>query len=61
MFLNILLQIVQGGDTVASATANTVESAAQQYDTLSLWALAVKGGPVMIPIAALLIIAVYIF
>jgi len=65
MFLNILLQIVQGGDSVATATADTVqktvETAGQQYDSLSLWALTVKGGPVMIPIALLLVIAVYIF
>ncbi|MPM25171.1 hypothetical protein SDC9_71661 [bioreactor metagenome] len=65
MFLNIFLQIVQGGDSVVTATADTVqktvESASQQYDTLSFWDLALKGGPVMIPIALLLVIAVYIF
>lgn len=65
MFLNVLLQIVQGGDSLATATANTVqktvETANQQYDTLSFWDLSLKGGPVMIPIALLLIIAVYIF
>lgn len=62
MMSNILLQIVQGGDSVVTDTLNkTAETTTQQYDTLSLWAVTLKGGPIMIPIALLMVIAIYIF
>jgi biopolymer transport protein ExbB len=60
MFLNLFFLTAPVADTAAKAAANTAE-AAKQYDTLSLWDLTLKGGPVMIPIALLLVIAVYIF
>lgn len=53
MTLNILLQIVSGGDTTAVATENVVEP-------LSLLGLLMKGGWVMVPIAILSFVAVYI-
>ncbi len=62
MLTTIFLQIVQGADTaVADTVKKTVEAATQQYDTLSYWDLMQKGGLFMIPIAALLVIAIYIF
>ncbi len=62
MISTILLDVVLGGDSAATDTVKqAAETVSQQYDTLSLWQLTLKGGPVMIPIALLLIIAVYIF
>lgn len=58
----ILLQIVQGADSTVADTLNkSTDVASAQYDTLSLWDLTVKGGAIMIPIALLLVIAIYIF
>jgi biopolymer transport protein ExbB len=58
----ILLQITQAvtgtADTLNNA-ANTASAPTEQ--SISLWELASKGGPILIPIAILSIIAVYIF
>lgn len=62
MLLNILLQIVQATDSAAANVAQQAsESATQEYMTLSLWDLTLKGGVIMIPIALLFVIAIYIF
>jgi biopolymer transport protein ExbB len=58
----ILLQITQA----VTSTADTLNNAANTASTpteqsISLWELASKGGPILIPIAILSIIAVYIF
>jgi biopolymer transport protein ExbB len=55
---SILLQIVQPTDSAAVITAAPALPPPQE--TMSLWQLALKGGPVMIPIAVLSLIAVYI-
>lgn len=56
----LLLQItdaVSVQDTLSGAAA----AGAQEYETLSLWALMLQGGWVLIPLAILSVVAVYIF
>ncbi|MBK5285486.1 MAG: MotA/TolQ/ExbB proton channel family protein [Bacteroidia bacterium] len=53
---SILLQIVQPTDSASQMAA----SVPPPQETLTLWELTLKGGPVMIPIALLSLIAVYI-
>lgn len=62
MISGILLQITQQTTAIAD-TLNQVAPAATQPTEikLSIWDLALKGGPIMIPIAIMSIIAVYIF
>jgi biopolymer transport protein ExbB len=57
ILMNILLQVIETGTSspVSETTSN------QSFDTLSLLALLMKGGPIMVPIAILSIIAIYIF
>jgi biopolymer transport protein ExbB len=56
---SILLQIVQPpADSAANAAIPAAEKVTQ---SISLWELAEKGGPILIPIGILSIIAVYIF
>ena len=60
--MSILLQVTQavsGAADTLSKTANTAAAPTEQ--TISLWDLAIKGGPILIPIAILSIAAVYIF
>lgn len=59
----VLLQITETGTQLADTIANNVAKTAQtpSSETLSLWELALKGGPIMIPIALLSIVAIYIF
>ena len=63
--MGLLLQISTGTgsvtDTVNQAISNIAAPAGPVPDTLSLWELVVKGGPVMIPIGLLSMIAIYIF
>ena len=54
---SIILQITQPTDSAASITAAATPTA---EESMNLWQLALKGGPVMIPIALLSVIAVYI-
>ena len=62
--MSLLLQIQQ-----ATGVADTINTAAQTQalavpppeSTLSLWEMVLKGGPVMIPLALLSVIAIYIF
>jgi len=60
----ILLQITTTG-TVVADTLNQAAAALPKPQptelTLSIWDLAVKGGPVMIPIVLLSVVAIYIF
>src|SRR5690348_7127678 len=57
-FLSILLQSESMNDSV---TSPSVSAAASAETSFSLWELIVRGGPVMIPICLLSIIAVYLF
>lgn len=58
----ILLQITQQAASVVDTIAQNTATAAQPTQLkLSIWDLAVKGGPIMIPIAIMSVIAVYIF
>lgn len=62
MLLNIILQIVQREDSaVVDTIQNTANTVSQGVEKMSLWDLASKGGIIMIPIAALFILAIYIF
>lgn len=53
---SILLQIAQPADT-----ANLSAPAEKVVESITFWDLAVKGGPILIPIAVLSLMAVYIF
>lgn len=62
--LGLILQITQAAGTVqdtATKVVNQVTAATPTEETFSLWELTLKGGPVMIPIAILSVIAVYLF
>ena len=66
--LGLILQITQTAGTVADTATKVVNqvtaattTATPSEETFSLWELTLKGGPVMIPIAILSVIAVYIF
>ncbi|MBI4930062.1 MAG: MotA/TolQ/ExbB proton channel family protein [Bacteroidetes bacterium] len=66
MLNSILLQIVTAPTDSASAAVNTVVNAMPaltqpKEDTLSLFELLMKGGPMMIPIAILFLLSIYIF
>ena len=56
--LGIILQIAQTGDSL-NQVVQAVDQPTEQ--SISLWDMAQKGGPILIPIAILSIIAVYIF
>lgn len=56
MILSTLLQ-----SSVVTDTVNNVATQAVQTDGLTFWSLMVKGGPLMIPLAVLSVLAVYIF
>lgn len=61
--LGILLQITEGTmvqDSV-SQVMNQAAPAGPTEETFSLWALTLKGGYIMIPIALLSVVAIYIF
>ncbi|MFM9051458.1 MAG: MotA/TolQ/ExbB proton channel family protein, partial [Bacteroidota bacterium] len=57
MYYGIVLQIV---DSTSGAIASTSTSPAAEQ-SISLWDMAQKGGPILIPIAILSMAAVYIF
>jgi len=59
MLSNFLLQIQM--QTPGQVVDTLVQTAPPTFDTLSLWSLALKGGPVMIPLLILSIVAIYIF
>lgn len=61
--IGILMQITETAavvqDTVMKTVVNTVPP--QEFETLSLWSLLLKGGWFMIPIALLSVVTIYIF
>jgi biopolymer transport protein ExbB len=58
----ILLQINQGINGVSdSMQAAAMQTTAPATQSISLWEMAEKGGPILIPIGILSVIAVYIF
>jgi biopolymer transport protein ExbB len=60
MIYGILLQITQAADTVARPFTPPASVPAPEQ-SISLWEMAQKGGPILIPIAILSIAAFYIF
>ncbi|MDR4987247.1 MAG: MotA/TolQ/ExbB proton channel family protein [Bacteroidales bacterium] len=59
MLFSLLFQLQSGGEI---ALADTIAlSAAEEFETLSIWNLMLKGGIVMIPLAILSVVAIYIF
>lgn len=65
MINGVILQIMQtssaAADTVNQALTNLPQTAKHSEISLSIWDLALKGGPIMIPIALLSILGIYIF
>jgi len=65
MINGVILQIVQtsgaASDTVNQALASIPQPGKASEISLSIWDLALKGGPVMIPIALLSILGIYLF
>jgi len=62
MLNSILLQITQPvTNMVDSASSSLIANAAPVEKSISLWDMAEKGGPILIPIAILSIAALYIF
>jgi len=65
MINGVLLQIVQttgsASDTVNQALTTIPQPLKSSEITLSIWDLAIKGGPLMIPIALLSLLGIYIF
>lgn len=63
--MSLLLQIQQAGATVADTIANTAApiaaAAPVEEKSISLWEMASKGGPILIPIGILSILALFIF
>ncbi|HKR04121.1 MAG TPA: MotA/TolQ/ExbB proton channel family protein [Bacteroidia bacterium] len=58
----LLLQITQAVTNTADSLNQAANAAAAPVEqTISLWDLAIKGGPILIPIAILSLAAVYIF
>jgi len=60
----VLLQITTPGAVIADTVNQSLTSIPEPLPselTLSIWDLAVKGGPIMIPIVLLSIVAIYIF
>lgn len=58
----ILLQITQQAASVVDTIAQNAATSSQPTEIkLSIWELALKGGPIMIPIALMSVIAIYIF
>jgi biopolymer transport protein ExbB len=62
--MSLLLQIQQAtgsADSIAMAAQTSALNAPTADPTLSLWEMILKGGPVMIPLGLLSLIAIYIF
>ena len=59
MLFFLLLNMQQGAEVALTDTLAPV--AAQEFETLTIWNLMLKGGIVMIPLAILSIVAIYIF
>jgi biopolymer transport protein ExbB len=62
MIYGIILQVTQTATQAVTDTAQAVQTATPPVEqSISLWDLAVKGGPILIPIGILSVMAVYIF
>lgn len=64
MINGLILQITQTAGSVADSATSAVTMPVQapvQEQSISLWEMAEKGGPILIPIAILSIAAIYIF
>jgi len=61
MLHSILLQITQTTTTAADTLAGAATAVPPAEQSIPLWALVEKGGPILIPIAILSVMAVYIF
>jgi len=61
MITGIILQITQATNAMTDTMSRTMNAAESSEQSISLWDLAVKGGPILIPIVLLSIAAVYIF
>jgi biopolymer transport protein ExbB len=62
MIQGIILQITQAADTLANAASSpSVLHSDAPEKSISLWEMAEKGGPILIPIAILSLAAIYIF
>ncbi len=61
--IGLLLQITEVTSTSQDSIINTVVNtpATQEFETLTLWALMLKGGWFMLPLAILSVVAIYIF
>ena len=61
--IGVLLQIVQNNQALADTMkqAASLPATVRTEESFSLWELAVKGGPIMIPILILSMLAVYVF
>ncbi len=59
MLTSLLFQVQGTGQEVLTDTL--VQATPQEFETLSIWSLALKGGLVMIPLVILSIVAIYIF
>ncbi len=62
--MSLLLQIQQAGTTVADTLANAaapIAAAPVEEKSISLWEMASKGGPILIPIGILSVLALFIF
>lgn len=60
----VLLQITTPGTTLADTVNQAIATVPKPQPSeisLSIWEMALKGGPIMIPIALLSIVAIYIF
>jgi biopolymer transport protein ExbB len=53
------LQVLIDSAKIKDSVANALQMAAQQKE--SLWDILIKGGPLMIPLAILLVIAIFVF
>ncbi len=61
MLSSFLLQITQTGTSVVDTLSNTAPVIVPKTsETLSLWSLTLKGGPIMIPIGLLSILLIYV-
>lgn len=62
MLSGIILQVTQTTNAMSDSIVNAMNAATTPVvETISLWDLVLKGGPILIPIAFLSVVALYIF
>lgn len=61
--MSLILQITQGAGTLADSASSAAAplTSAPVEQSMSLWEMASKGGPILIPIGILSVLALYIF